>query len=45
VNAWPVLRGAKFADEPAAGPELDRRAERLKAQRRAERSESAEAPC
>jgi hypothetical protein len=30
MNVWPVLRGATLADEPAAGPELGRRAERLK---------------
>ena len=45
MNVWPVLRGATLADEPAAGPELHGRAERLAAQRRAERSEAAEAPC
>ncbi len=35
MNAWPVLRGATLGDVPAAGPDLNRRAERLKAQRRA----------
>jgi hypothetical protein len=35
MNAWPVLRGATLADVQAAGPDLDRRAERLAAQRRA----------
>ena len=28
MNAWPVLCGAMLDDVPAAGPELDRRAER-----------------
>jgi len=42
MNAWPVLRGATLGAVLTAGPDLDRRAERLSATASAaERSESA----
>ncbi len=45
MNAWPVLLGTTRGDVPSAGSDLYRGAERLAAQRRAQRSGAERVRC